>query len=265
MRQHLIVLACVPALAFADKGTDRHAQLDVKDMVGQVNGFKDAAGKIYVVPKPSAESKGIGDRVDKWTFYGDGKTMYRQRSPTSSQSGDKQSIQLYAPRVRGMYNAVLTVSSDSADLSCRMRDHKHDRLPLTRLTEEETTKLLERAKFFPPFWDRQAWFFGRGESTTYYLVDQLRDELGGAGFRLYIGRKGQMKQIAVTDFAKDSGGTLVVTKTAELKISPNNGPVTWTQGKKTIDITPLEPDANGYLIYRELGVYSQLGTVCEDQ
>jgi hypothetical protein len=32
-----------------------------------------------------------------------------------------------------------------------------------------------------------------------------------------------------------------------------------------VALTRLDPQPNAFLIYRDLGVYGQLGTVCEDQ
>jgi len=262
MRQHLIALALVPAIAMADK-PDKHAQLDVKDAAGKINAFKDATGKIYIIPKPTVDKQ--ADLVSQWTFYGDGKTMYQQRIIGSSLAEQVQSLQIWSPRVRGLPAALLYVRPDGADISCKMKGAKYEHRPLTQLSEDQANKLLETAKFFPPFFEHQSYFFGRGESTTYYLVDQLRPEFGGAGYRLWIGRKGQMKSMTITDFADDTAGSLIVTKTGELKIERKGGPATWKQGAKAITITRLNPSVNGYLIFRELGVYAQLGTVCEDQ
>ena len=81
-----------------------------------------------------------------------------------------------------------------------------------------------------------------------------------------VGSLGQMKSVAISDFANDTAGTVVVTKTGELKIDGGeNGAAVWKQVKKMVALTRLDPQPNAFLIYRELGVYGQLGTVCEDQ
>ena len=98
MRQHLIAALLVPAFAFADK-TDKHKPIDISAMKTKVIAFKDVTGKIYVVPNPSITE---GEDVRKWTFYGDGKTMYQQRVQASSAQGATRSIGTPQSRIRSM-------------------------------------------------------------------------------------------------------------------------------------------------------------------
>lgn len=254
--------ALLVAAGVAHAGPKPRERIDMTDAIGKVEVLRDEAGKYYVIPKEYGDA---GDNVHKWTFFGDGRTMYLQRIPTSSNDQEGLTIGVWSPRVRGLqYARIERLRADGrTSVICRMQGEKFDRRPLVAVPEAEATKLLKTARFEGALWDRRVFFFGRAAGTTYYLVDILRE--GGQGFRMFVGRKGQMKQVPITDFANDTAGASVMTKAGLLAIAPRGGDATWRQGKKTVAITRLDPDPNAYLIYRDLGVYGQLGTVCEDQ
>jgi hypothetical protein len=251
MRKHLVLLA----LASSAAAEPKREAIDVK--AADVVAFRDELGKLYVLPKqPTSEN------TQTLTFYGDGRTMFLQRVAGYSNHQGDVTLSIWSPRVKNMSNGQLEQKADgTANVICKMTHSKFERKALTPLTEEETAQLVATARFEPVLWDRQVFFFGRGDSTTYYLVDVLREDL--QGHRLFVGKKGQMKELPLTDFAKDSGGTTVVTKKGELAIAGDTA--TWKQGKKTAAVSPLDPKRNAFLIYRELGVYGRLGTICEDQ
>lgn len=260
MRQHLIAIALCTSAAHAEPA--KREKLDVRDAIGKVDVLRDETGKYYVMPK------GVdGDVARKWTFYGDGRTMYLQRIVSHSSENGNVTIGAWSPRARGVPAALIEKKKDgTTSLICRMQARKHVRRPLTAVSEADAKKLLETARFEPEYWERRVFFFGRGDSSKYYLVDTLRDEHGGAGLRLFVGPKGEMKPVAITDFANDTGGAALTTKAGELRIDAgDNGPAVWKQGKKMVALTRLDVARNTFLIYRELGVYGQLGTFCEDQ
>ena len=262
MRQHLIALAVCATAAHAEP--PKHDKLDVSDAIGKVDVLRDETGKYYVMPKGNTADS---EPAHKWTFYGDGRTMYLQRVALYSTENGNVHIGVWSPRTRGLPSALLEKKKDgTTSLICRMQSSKYVRRPLAAVSDADAKKLLETARFEPEYWERRVFFFGRGESSKYYLVDILRDEYGGSGLRLFVGPKGQMKQIAITDFVNDTAGAAVVTKVGELRLDASaNGSGVWKQGKKMIALTRLDSAQNSFLIYRELGVYGQLGTVCEDQ
>jgi hypothetical protein len=251
MRKHLVLLA----LAGTAAAEPKRDAIDMKDAA--VIAFRDETGKLYVLPK--APDK---DNVHQLTFYGDGRTMYLQRVVTYSNDRGNLSLSMWSPRVKHMqYGQVEVLADGKANVICGMVKSKYERRPLTPLTADETAKLLAKARFEPVLWDRRTFFLGRGDAATYYLVDVLRED--DNGHRMFVGRKGQMKALPVTDFTKDSGGTAVITKSGELSIVKDAA--TWKHGTKVDTLTPLDPTQNALLIYRELGVYGRLGTICEDQ
>ncbi len=258
MRQLVVALVLAASVAHAEPS--KHDKLDISDAIGNVDVLRDATGRYYVLPKVYDS----GDTAQKWTFYGDGRTMYLQRIIAFSISNGDVTVSAWSQRTRGMQQAQLQKRQDGTiSLICRMKNRKFERSPLTLVADDAAAKLLKSATFLPPLWERRVHFFGRGEGTTYFLVDVLQDEYGGGGYRLWKGEKGRMKQVAISDVTSDAAGTVLLAKTGELQISKDA--VTWKQGKTTTAVTRLDPATSSYLIYRELGVYGQLGTFCEDQ
>ena len=138
--------------------------------------------------------------------------------------------------------------------------------PLTQLKADEAKAFFGKATFLPPFWERIAKFLARDDDGVYYFVDMLREEAGGNGYRVFIGQKGSMKEQAMTNVVADSGGEIYATKSGNLKIIADKKAETafWIKGGKKTELTVLAPLENRYLIYRGLGIYGQLGVVCDD-
>ena len=71
----------------------------------------------------------------------------------------------------------------------------------------------------------------------------------------------------MTNVVSDSAGEIYATKSGDLKIvtDGNSGKAYWKKGQAKSDLTVLDLLPNRYLIYRELGIYGQLGALCDDQ
>jgi hypothetical protein len=85
---------------------------------------------------------------------------------------------------------------------------------------------------------------------------------------VFIGKKGAMKQKPLTDIASDTAGDVFATKTGDLRIvndtDAGSSTVTWVKGEKRATLRKLDLDANSPLIFKDLGVYSFTGTICEN-
>jgi len=64
--------------------------------------------------------------------------------------------------------------------------------------------------------------FARDDAGVYYYVDRIAKVYGGKGFRVFVGKKGAMKQLALTDVASDSEGDVFSTKTGDLRLVRNH-------------------------------------------
>ena len=246
----------------APRAADKPKPIDAKPVFDKLEAFRDDLGNVYVVPKPDAFSF---DDAQQWVFYGDGKALYQQRIIGASQtSGHDYEFNIWSPRAKGMQAASLGPSDGKMSLECR--NSKDGLRALRPLAADEARTLFQRATFYAPLWQRQAHMLARDDDGVYYYVDEIRDELGGNGQRVYVGQKGAMKELAMTNIVNDSAGEIYATKTGQLKIvKGENGNAYWMKGGKKTSLTVLDLYDNRYLIYRELGIYGQLGAVCEDQ
>jgi hypothetical protein len=263
MRQHLALAlllgAATSAFAQPAKGRATPKKIDIKPIMKDLVIYKDDIGKYYVVPRPDQHAVS----TDSMVFFGDGKSFYKQRVigyGSSARPEWQADWTLWSPRVKGRIHATLTLTHKELFVHCREREKR----PLTQVSEDQTRKMLEKGQFFENFWQRESRMLARDDNGVYFFVDRLTDEAGGGGYRVFVGKKGAMKEQAMTNIVSDSAGDIYSTKTGELKFITENGKAFWKKGGKKSELVVLEPFANRYLIYRELGIYGQLGVVCED-
>ncbi len=239
--------------------TEKAKPIDIKDGIDKLDVFRDDTGMYYAVPRLGSMT---ADGLQDWMFYGDGKTMYQQRAFGYGSDATHYDWTLWSPRVRGMIGAKIVEMSNSLEVDCSSRNGK--RAP-AQLKADEAKVMLKHAKFYPPFWQRQPHTLARDDDANYYFVDQLRDDAGGNGYRVFAGPKGAMKELPLVNEADDSAGAIFATKGGDLKLVKGQDGALWIKGDKRTPLTVLDPAENRYLIYRELGIYGSLGTVCDDQ
>jgi hypothetical protein len=255
-----LTILVVVTLTRSANAEDLHKPIDVKPMIEKLDVYKDDVGNVLVTPKPLV----VTEDADQWVFYGDGKTLYQQRIIGTGVSGDKFDWAIWSPRVRGLQMAQ--VENDTNGASVRCKSGKDTAQKLMPVPPDKAKVLLGKAKFLPPLWERQAHFLARDDDGVYFYVDILREEYGGKGHRVYVGKKGSMKLQTMTNIVSDSAGEIYATKTGELKIvSGTDGKAYWKKGGKKTELVQLDPAQNRYVIYRELGIYGTLGVVCDDQ
>jgi hypothetical protein len=240
--------------------TDKPKAIDIAPVIAQLDVFKDDVGNFYVSPRPGA--LGIDD-AGGWVFFGDAKALYRQRVIGSSLTGGKHyQWALWSPRAKGMNAATLDLTDEGLALECRVKGKR----PLTKLKADEAKTFLAHATFYQPLWTHQAHLLARDDDATYYYVDELREEFGGNGYRVFVGPKGAMKELPLANIATDTAGEIFATKSGQLKLISGEGKKAyWIKGGKKMELTVVDTYDNRYLIYRELGIYGQLGAVCDDQ
>ena len=260
--RRVLVLALVVGGATARADTPRKPadEVDIEGIKSRLVFVHDGRGHyMAMVPFDS----------DGPVFYGDGKTFYLQRvfSYSHQQADGKESLSFWAPTSvpRG---GELSLASGVWTVRCSDRS-----TPMMRLDEIETGKLLQRAVFKKVMWKRQAHGLARNDEGTYYYVDELRDDRPQAeqaddphpptGFRLFVGRKGKMREQKITDSAVDSKGIVLTTRLGKLSMDDGGKRVVLTRGKKQTELIPLDPMDNLRVIYRDLGIYGKLGVPCD--
>ena len=229
----------------------------VGDHASDLAVFRDELGSYYVVPIAGASApKDIAD----WLFFGDGKKLYQQRLRNSY--GDSKSFSWYvwAPRAKGLTAARIERRDDKLFLHCRPKDPRE----LVQVGADQAKALFARATLLPPLWQRQAHLLARDDDGVYYYVDSSLDD-PFVDLRVFVGLRGAMKELSLTNVVHDSAGELYTSKAGSLKVLASNKGAFWIKDSKKSELTVVDMQRDQYLIYRELGVYGQLGAVCEDQ
>jgi hypothetical protein len=257
-----LLLLCSVALAGGKKKKGRKKKSD--DDVVDVSAWKDKwvvytdgdGGYIFAVPNDM-------DSV----FYGDGKTMYKERAFSSSGNPPKWDFRMWAPRVN---NVADLYGTDDPNDTAGTLDCGTDEFELTRVDPKDAAKIIDKAVYKGPLWHRQAEKLFRDDKGTYYYVDRLRDEYGGKGYRFFSGQKGAMKELPLTNIVSDSKGQIFASKRGELRFViedevEGTGKGTWIRGEAKTELTAVPVEDNLPLVYSELGVYEgSLGTPCDE-
>jgi hypothetical protein len=240
----------VASTAAADSKPDK---VDLAPVLDKLEVYRDDLGSYYVLPKDGAfENR---DDAEHNVFYGNGKILYRQRVLSTS----KRHWTVWAPRAIGMMGGY--VDLEKPHVTCRLQDNKAGTHTLTAVPPDDARALLQAAKVFEPLHQRNSRLLARDDEGTYYYVDEL---LTGHGYRVFEGQKGAMKELPVTNIVHDSAGDIFGTKAGLLKISAADKTIFWIKNGKKTELTAVDVMRDHYLIYRELGIYGELGAVCDD-
>lgn len=208
-------------------------------------------------------------------FYGDGKRMFLQRTPSKGRNPPKFTITFFDPRARQPSNSVLVFrppengGRTSPATSARRRSSS---------STVRRARLLTKASFHRTFWRRTPHLLARDEDGVYFYVDRRKvytsDGIVMKGvdlkdFRIWVGRRGRMKRLKLNDVIVDPAGQIFVTKRGRLRVEAKKKQYTWEVGAKRAKLTRVKLTAfNGglMLLYRQLGPYlgERLGRPCDD-
>jgi hypothetical protein len=234
--------------------------VDIKDLRDSMIVLQDADGGIYVVV-PGSDSR---------LFYGVGgknKNLYEQIvfGRYSDGTTGAWDLSVWAPRVPNVQPGGVQRKPDGTYARSCGNDSN---IPLTPVNPDQAKAILDKSSFQTSAIIRRPYLLARDDAAVYYYVDVLRKDYGGKGFRVFIGKKGAMKQKPLTDVANDTAGDVFATKTGDLRIVRENSDgkqnVQWVKGEKRSPLVWLDTDANSPLIYRDLGIYGFIGSICEN-
>lgn len=224
--------------------------------------LKDANGGTYVV---------VGDpaTTSKKAFYGTGKQLYEQITIGGSRDGDAWGINIWAPRIPELRPGGIMKRKDGTYFkSC---DGMDDAV-LTEITGDKAKAVLEKSQFLSPGLVRRPHLLARDDMGIYYYVDMLSQRHGGKAYRVFVGKRGAMKQLPLVDIAMDSAGEVYSTKTGDLRLvdTAQNAETgakkssVWVKGGKKTELFILDLDVNSPLIFKELGIYKLVGGICDN-
>ncbi len=259
MRARASIVAALLVSSVAGAGPDpKPDPVDVKAYRDKLVLLQDASGGVYAVYTERDH--------DAHVFYGTGKVLYEQYVGSRGFSDDTWSVAVWAPRVPRVQDASLVYKQDHTyALFCGS-----DETGLTQITGDKAKQLLAKSSFMSQALVRRAHLLARDDSGVYYYVDVLREKYGGKGYRLFVGKKGAMKQVPITDISSDTGGEVFSTKSGDLRLVASSvdenarSSATWIKGEKRTPLISLPVDMNSPVIYRDLGIYTFIGTVCEN-
>lgn len=258
----LALISASPAWA-DDKKVPQDPQpfaVDVNPRKEAVVVLKDASGGTYVV---------VGD-VDKskTAFYGTGKQLYEQVAIGGSRDQDGWSISTWSPRIPNLRPGAIARRKDGTYF--RLCDGLDDAV-LTELTGDKAAAVMDKSQFLSPALVRRPHLLARDDMGVYYYVDKLAERHGGKAFRVFVGKRGAMKQLPLVDIAVDSAGQVFSTKTGDLRLvtvqdsdSGAKRSSMWVKGSKKTELFILDLDVNSVVIFKELGVYKLVGGICDN-
>lgn len=197
-------------------------------------------------------------------FVGDGKQFFEQIVLGFTGDAPDMTNYVVAPRARPLGRSNFDLFKGTYTYSC---DEK-DIVSLVNIPITEVTKILANATLRTSAVVHRTAVFARDAAGIYYFADRLHDEYGGSGFRVFVGKRGKLKQLPLVDVANDEAGMVFETKTGEIRLTVDKNKertVTWNVKGKTKNLTWLDPQLASFIIHRELGIYSGFGTLCDDR
>lgn len=201
---------------------------------------------------------------EKAWFFGTQQAMYAQRTASTSRDKDGWSLSAVAPRLTNPDNASSIEKVDATTYKQRCANELKS--TYTPMSDADAAKFMAKAKFFSSPIVRAPTVLARDSYGTYYYVDQRYRDVGGDGYRVFVGKKGAMKQLPLVDVANDSAGRVFATKSGTMRLvtESQKEAVSWIEKKQTSELKSLDTYIETHLIYRELGIYKFLGTPCDD-
>jgi hypothetical protein len=211
----------------------------------------------------------VPDLLKSTWFYGDGKTFHQLvvSSTRPNVNVARATWMFDDPRYRNSPALMLT-DFDAGEfvVTCGKR-----KTSLKPVAASDAAKLVANAALEEPVRPRYVTYFGRDtEDTTYYLVDRPwtpTEVPDSRDYRLFIGKRGAMHQVAIKDQAVDSAGVLVITTLGKLRYTQKTQTLEWLPAAgKPREIAQIASGADSDLLYNQLGVYTgvRFGTPCDD-
>jgi hypothetical protein len=256
------VLAVVSTAAIGTAAAEpKPKPVDIKPFRDKLIVLTDGEGGYYVAA-PGSEGKaffGVERKGKPLNLYE--QVVIGRYSDGSTGAWD---LSVWAPRVPNFQPGSVGRKADGTYFRYCGTDNQ---TPLTEAPIDKAKTILDKAAFMTSAIIRRPHLLARDDAGVYYYVDVIRKDYGGKGYRVFVGKKGQMKQRPLTDIATDSAGDVFGTKTGDLRIvrevDSEKTNVTWVKGEKRVALYFLDPEANSVLIFKELGVYGFVGTICD--
>ncbi|MEO6952556.1 MAG: hypothetical protein ABI321_12130 [Polyangia bacterium] len=205
-------------------------------------------------------------------YYGDGKSMTIVTQDPSNMIGGLDFLDprfqnpTANPDFRGIdWRNASQVEFDKDANTCSLRcgDRKQQ---LTLMPRAEGQQLFSAAKLLANPRTREPYALARDDRGIYYYVDRGVAKELRQSYRVWVGKKGDLKLQKMKDIAADSAGEVFSTASGDLRFITGTSEYTWVKGAQHSKLTKLPIEQNLNLIYNTLGIYAgqRLGTPCDD-
>ena len=191
-------------------------------------------------------------------FFGNKELVSLQRVYSSGRSGDSWNFSFWDPRFsRG------TFSYDKDKryfLTCGDK-----KMEFARLGDVDRANYLTKVKREQELWQRYAWGIARDDRGNYFYIDHKRKPKGNRDYRMFVGSKGRMLYLPLSDVIIDSNSSMFISSRGRLVFNTDEEKtVEWLVGDSKSTLTAMNVAQQGAMIYRSLGVYTgqALGTPC---
>ncbi len=196
-------------------------------------------------PKEGAKNKG----VQLANVFNDPRFVFNQEDTLDDSSHDKVDAALRYVRP-GKYS--VRCGSQIVDFNV--------------LPSDKALPMLQGATYQRSPLDWKPYALGRDEHGTYYYVDAGRWEDNERVFRVFLGKKGNVKPVELKNIVHDSEGDIFTTRQGDLRLTIGKQKGSWLKKgvKQKVLLVPIEDNLS--MIYNELGAYegARLGTPCDD-
>jgi hypothetical protein len=168
----------------------------------------------------------------------------------------------WEPRVRNRGQAQVAVTPAGVTMHCGEASVDYG-----AVSAAEGARLRHEAKLFDVRWQRAAIYIARDDSGTYFLVDQAREPEGNTDYRLFVGPRGRVEYLPLSDVILDAESAIFLADRGRFIVrrKGEREEAVWAVGAGQQPLTLMDLYAQAPSIYTTLGVYAgqKLGTACD--
>jgi hypothetical protein len=233
------------------------------DTAGDDPPLAEVKSELVVLGTPDGRYIALVPELDsRHVYFGERRALHRQKVLlTATDEDDNFSVLIWAPDQVG--GGAIEMVEDRWRLRCGARI-----TDLVAVGENERALLLKTARFEAPRLAREPYALARNERGEYFYIDRDVRARGSAGYRMYTGRIGKVRQIKLAWVVSDSEGDVFAGRRGQLRVVTDERggrSFEWRRGKSVEALLEVPIARNPYLVYKELGVYQnhQLGTPCD--
>lgn len=220
----------------------------------------DGKGGLIVIDKRPVER--TDDRFQAGLYVG------TRQGVSRVQNEGRSAYNFLEPRYLGNpggYRFYSGVESNLEKRTCTLRCGTQERT-LQMLPADEVKALLGELKLVDPPFTRRPFALLRDTAGTYYYVDTSTLEDRANDFQVWVGKRGKMKRLPLTNALNDTSGAVFTTRQGELRLNlDTEGASAWyvNKARKVLRVVPVEDNYD--VIFTQLGIYTRrLGNPCDN-